>query len=290
MMLDVDSNLIITRDTGVESATLIENCSDHYEQLTGFSIYLPDSRIPYVEDYLNSIPNGNYILNVLNHNVKQAMRMILSISKITSYTEVFIDIYGGVQGILDAFAKAEEDIDGEIDNEKFLETSTPIDNTPVVSVAEQYKAATEGKSSVEHNNCIENGKSEGDTINNEVEMKTGSDEAQFYNKEMEHKDEQQVLATIPSMKTSNVGNNGMEFQMFLQQLICKAMQPEKKEPEDCLSIKELRMVQRKIASTDAEKIKTSVLDMLDDISTHDDMVFMTKFLEMFIDKLGGFHE
>lgn len=290
MMLDVDSNLIITRDTGVESATLIENCSDHYEQLTGFSIYLPDSRIPYVEDYLNSIPNGNYILNVLNHNVKQAMRMILSISKITSYTEVFIDIYGGVQGILDAFAKAEEDIDGEIDNEKFLETSTPIDNTPVVSVAEQCKAATEGKSSVEHNNCIENGKSVGDTINNEVEMKTGSDEAQFYNKEIEHKDEQQMPATIPSMKTSNIGSNGMEFQMFLQQLICKAMQPEEKEPEDCLSIKELRMVQRKIASTDAEKIKTSVLDMLDDISTHDDMVFMTKFLEMFIDKLGGFHE
>lgn len=289
-MLDVDSNLIITRDTSEENATLIENCSDHYEQLTGFSIYLPDSRIPYVEDYLNSIPNGNYILSVLNHNVKQAMRMILSISKITSYTEVFIDIYGGVQGILDAFAKAEEDIDGEIDNEKFLETSTPIDNTPVVSMAEQYKSVTEGKSSVEHNNCIENGKSAGNTINNEVEMKTGSDEAQFYNKEMEHKDEQQVPATIPSMKTSNVGNNGMEFQMFLQQLICKAMQPEKKEPEDCLSIKELRMVQRKIASTDAEKIKTSVLDMLDDISTHDDMVFMTKFLEMFIDKLGGFHE
>ena len=45
-----------------------------------------------------------------------------------------------------------------------------------------------------------------------------------------------------------------------------------------------------IPDTDAEKIKTSVLDMLDDISTHDDMVFMTKFLEMFIDKLGGFHE
>lgn len=289
-MLDVDSNLIITRDTSVENATLIENCSDHYEQLTGFSIYLPDSRIPYVEDYLNSIPNGNYILSVLNHNVKQAMRMILSISKITSYTEVFIDIYGGVQGILDAFAKAEEDIDGEIDNEKFLETSTPIDNTPVVSMAEQYKSVTEDNSSVEHNDYIENEKSAGNTISNEVEMKTGSDEAQFYNKEMEHKDEQQVPATIPSMKTSNVGNNGMEFQMFLQQLICKAMQPEKKEPEDCLSIKELRMVQRKIASTDAEKIKTSVLDMLDDISTHDDMVFMTKFLEMFIDKLGGFHE
>lgn len=284
-MLDVDSNLIITRDTSVENATLVENCSDHYEQLTGFSIYLPDSRIPYVEDYLNSIPNGNYILSVLNHNVKQAMRMILSISKITSYTEVFIDIYGGVQGILDAFAKAEEDID-----EKFLETSTPIDNTPVVSMAEQYKSVTEDNLSVEHNDYIENGKSAGNTINNEVEMKTGSDEAQFYNKEMEHKDEQQVPATIPSMKTSNVGNNGMEFQMFLQQLICKAMQPEKKEPEDCLSIKELRMVQRKIASTDAEKIKTSVLDMLDDISTHDDMVFMTKFLEMFIDKLGGFHE
>lgn len=288
-MLDVDSNLIITRDTSVENATLIENCSDYYEQLTGFSIYLPDSRIPYVEDYLNSIPNGNYILSVLNHNVKQAMRMILSISKITSYTEVFIDIYGGVQGILDAFAKAEEDIDGEIDNEKFLETSTPIDNTPVVSMTEQYKSVTEDNLSVEHNDYIENGKSAGNTINNEVEMKTGSDEAQFYNKEIEHKDEQQVPATIPSMKTSNV-DNGMEFQMFLQQLICKAMQPEKKEPEDCLSIKELRMVQRKIASTDAEKIKTSVLDMLDDISTHDDMIFMTKFLEMFIDKLGGFHE
>lgn len=82
MMLDVDSNLIITRDTGVESATLIENCSDHYEQLTGFSIYLPDSRIPYVEDYLNSIPNGNYILNVLNHNVKQAINKYNKTGKI----------------------------------------------------------------------------------------------------------------------------------------------------------------------------------------------------------------
>lgn len=290
MMLDVDSNLIITRDTSVENATLVENCSDHYEQLTGFSIYLPDNRIPYVEDYLNGIPNGSYILSVLNRNVKQAMRMILSISKITSYTEVFIDIYGGVQGILDAFANAEEGINGEIDNEKFLETSVPIDDTPIMSVTEQYKVATENKSSAESENFTENEKSTGTTTNNEEEMKTESNAAQFYNKEIEQKEEQQVPATIPSVKANNVGGSSMEFQMFLQQLICKAMQPEQKEPEDCLSIKELRMVQRRIASTDAEKIKTSVIDMLDDISTHEDMVFMTKFLEMFIDKLGGFHE
>lgn len=290
MMLDVDSNLIITRDTSVENATLVENCSDHYEQLTGFSIYLPDNRIPYVEDYLNGIPNGSYILSVLNRNVKQAMRMILSISKITSYTEVFIDIYGGVQGILDAFANAEEDINGEIDNEKFLETSVPIDDTPIMSVTEQYKVATENKSSAESENFTENGKSTDTTANNEEEMKTESNAAQFYNKEMEQKEEQQVPATIPSVKANNAGGSSMEFQMFLQQLICKAMQPERKEPEDCLSIKELRIVQRRIASTDAEKIKTSVIDMLDDISTHEDMVFMTKFLEMFIDKLGGFHE
>lgn len=48
MMLDVDSNLIITRDTGVESATLIENCSDHYEQLTGLC---DESRVRFIDSY-----------------------------------------------------------------------------------------------------------------------------------------------------------------------------------------------------------------------------------------------
>lgn len=294
IMIDVESNLVLSRDSCVEDSTLIENCADHYEQLIGFSVYLPNNRVPYVEDYLNNIPNGGYIKKLLAYNKQSAMRMILSISKKTSYTEVFLEIYGGVQGILDAFAVAEDSIKENSDDSDFFEDSIPKDTAPITSIKEECEAVTKTmRYSVADVEPAEENK---DANTNEMDVKTdpvktASNEIPVYDNVTEESSKQNVPAIVSGNDVSVRTGSGADFQSFLQQLICKTIQAEQaKESEECLSIKELRMAQRKIASTDADNIKTAVIDMLDNVSTYEDMITMTKFLGMFIDELGGSHE
>lgn len=109
-VFDVASNLVLTKHPDEVNGNIVEECMKIEPELKGFYVCFPDERLSAVKEYITQHLHGSQIkfcISTLEKDSASGLRMLSTIEKMKSFTEQFIDYYGGVQEILDIFSEVE---------------------------------------------------------------------------------------------------------------------------------------------------------------------------------------
>lgn len=116
-MFKVEENLILTKNAVLQDSFVVEDCGKYYEELSGFYVCLPKNRIDAIKQYMGTVSNSSFLLKIFDNNAVSGLSMLLQLEYKTSYTEEFVKYYGSVQGILEAFAEAESDVETKAESD-----------------------------------------------------------------------------------------------------------------------------------------------------------------------------
>lgn len=122
-MFKVEENLILTKNAVLQDSFVVEDCGKYYEELSGFYVCLPKNRMDAIKQYIGTLNNSSFLLKIFDNNAVSGLSMLLQLEYKTSYTEEFVKYYGSVQGILEAFAEAESDVETKTEETDELDTS-----------------------------------------------------------------------------------------------------------------------------------------------------------------------
>ena len=101
-VFDVASNLVLTKHPDEVNGNIVEECIKIEPELKGFYVCFPDERLNAVKEYITQHLHGSQIkfcISTLEKDSASGLRMLSTIEKMKSFTEQFIDYYGGVQAV-----------------------------------------------------------------------------------------------------------------------------------------------------------------------------------------------
>lgn len=166
-VFDVASNLVLTKHPDEVNGNIVEECIKIEPELKGFYVCFPDERLNAVKEYITQHLHGSQIkfcISTLEKDSASGLRMLSTIEKMKSFTEQFIDYYGGVQEILDIFSEVEAQLAVDSDARSvpadYLEefgdydaqtTTSKQDNYEDTNVIGSQESATNSNSEIDYN-------------------------------------------------------------------------------------------------------------------------------------------
>lgn len=135
-MFRVEEMLLFTRDAVIPDSLIVEDAKTFYPELAGFYVCLLNTQIPAIKAYMETVPNQSFVMKTFDDDPVNGLNLLLRLERKMSYTEEFVNYYGGVEGVLEAYKGVEnETADAEASD---ADTTTVGD-----SIAEEHTDADE---------------------------------------------------------------------------------------------------------------------------------------------------
>lgn len=103
-MFKVEEVLKFTKNALLPNTFVVEDSKQFVAELEGFYVLLPTDKIPQIREYVSAQPRGDFYQKIFDNNPVNGLKLLLSAEHLKSYTELFVQYYGGIDGVLDAFS------------------------------------------------------------------------------------------------------------------------------------------------------------------------------------------
>lgn len=138
-MFKVEENLLLTKNQLNEDCYVLEDCSSFFPELSGFYVCVPKENADVIKNYMRQQPNSGFVVKTYEDDMVNGLKLLLRMEQLSSYTELFVKYYGGINVILDTFStlyaaepaqEQSEESDTSKSNEVVEDTGDDVSDTP----------------------------------------------------------------------------------------------------------------------------------------------------------------
>ena len=272
-MFKVEENLILTKNAVLQDSFVVEDCGKYYEELSGFYVCLPKNRIDAIKQYMGTVSNSSFLLKIFDNNAVSGLSMLLQLEYKTSYTEEFVKYYGSVQGILEAFAEAESDVETKPEETDELDTSA-LQEEQFVGPAPSNEQPTD--TFFEPTDLFVD------------ETTSGSQEVEEYSVESSNNTEDTEESTHAA-DTSDLGNTdtfeASEELMLIIRGIAMKLGVIEYDDSNILARSDIKQAQKYVGNLSAETVREALIGAIGYAESREDLTAITRTLELFTEYL-----
>lgn len=272
-MFKVEENLILTKNAVLQDSFVVEDCGKYYEELSGFYVCLPKNRIDAIKQYMGTVSNSSFLLKIFDNNAVSGLSMLLQLEYKTSYTEEFVKYYGSVQGILEAFAEAESDVETKPEETDELDTSALQEEQFVGPAPSNEQPA--------------------DTFFEPTDLfvdetTSGGQEVEEYSVESSNNAEDTGESTHAA-DTSDLGNTdtfeASEELMLIIRGIAMKLGVIEYDDSNILARSDIKQAQKYVGNLSAETVREALIGAIGYAESREDLTAITRTLELFTEYL-----
>lgn len=268
-MFEVNEVLLLTKDAAVPDSYVIEVCENFVPELAGFYVCLTKECMPRVREYINTLPFSSFIIKTFDDDAVNGLQLLLNQERLSSYTEEFVKVYGGVDNLLlsySAFIGVEET---SVTTE---EASTELEEDSTEDLSDFVDDSIFENAMVSQDNVETAPKFEEAPTPTEEFIRTTEETAPTWNNTLE---EDAPITNVPV----NAGNAEEVFLML--RAIATKLGVMDYDDEQVLSKADMRNAQIAVRSLAPIVVQEAMMGALGLAESKEDLAAVTRFLELF---------